>query len=183
MKRARRLLTHGWIGAKLTASGYALWGSIDDYLRANLLDEMGDGGDYADLTIQQAEIGEIYDPDQVAYPFLLVRGLSTSYVDSRNPHAGGTLHYDGIGYPYEVITICRAATAATATANAKELARRVREFIRTRPALGGLAATDTERVDFVRLRDVVVQIRGHGGQNGAGYVGTSFTRLIIYSGV
>lgn len=183
MKRTRRLLTHGWIGATATASGYALWDKADAYLRTELLDEMGDGGDYADLTIQQAEVGEIYDPDQVAYPFLLVRGLSTSYVDSRSPHAGGTLHYDGIGYPYEVITVCRASTGATATANAKELARRVREFIRRRPALGGLAARDAERVDYVRLRDVAIQIRGYAGQNGAGYVGTSLTRLIIYSGV
>jgi len=183
MKRARRLLTHGWIGSQATAAGYALWDKADDYLKTNLLDEMGNGGDYADLTIQQADIGEVYDPDQVSYPFLLIRGLSTNYVDSTGPHSGSTLHYDGIGYPYDIITVCVATTQATATANAKELARRVREFIRTRPALGALRSTDTERVDYVRLRDAQIQIRGYAGQGGRGYVGTSLTRLIIYSGV
>lgn len=149
-----------------------LWNDIDAYLAAALLEDMGPDSDYATLQIEEANIvvGESFDPDHIGLPFVMVRGLETTF-EVEGPHGDGDVHYDAMTYPYQFIFAAMADTVSETKADIQELARRGRELLRGRVGLGGLTADDGETVVRVDVKGMRVELRGIGGTNQGKYVG------------
>ena len=135
--------------------------------------------DGVDLAIRTVLVGETVNPDQHTLPLVLIRGMDAQYGED-GPHGDGEIHIDTIVYPYDLVAIARiepgadesvAVTTRKAKAAATELLRRLREVVRSRPALGiTAAATDGERLDYVRFgQGAMVSVTGYGGVNG-GYL-------------
>lgn len=154
-----------------------LWNDIDAYLLTELVTELGaDSATYADILLAQVVAGDTFDPDQVSYPFCLVRGFEVEDADA-GPHGDGDVHYD-LAYPYELVLGVVEPTLDAARTDIKELLRRAREFIRARPAFGQLSAADGETIVEVMPGRVRVELYGKNGINQGAYMGlasVSFT--------
>lgn len=145
--------------------GSCIWNDIDNFIVAGLRASLMAGGDYADLPVADVQAGESFDPDHVAIPFVLVRGLQFVPGDS-GPHFGeGETHWDDNQYPYEIIVYATNPVYGTARAMIKELAERVREWVRHNPHFGGLTSTRAESVIRVTPGTAAVEIRGPIGDN------------------
>lgn len=174
------LLFFGGSGA--APSTICLWNRIDTYLQEQLTARLGAGGDYSTLTLATVAVGETLDIDHVTLPYCLVRGVDVRY-DSEGVHGDTEVHFDNIQYPYVLILVSAAATAAGANSNAKELLRRVREWLRGDFWLTGLQDDDGETVVRVDVGDPSVGVEGLGGQNRGQYVGWVRMPLTIISEV
>lgn len=130
--------------------------------------------DGVDLGIRQILVGETINPSHVDLPMVLIRGYDVEYAEA-GPHADGEIHIDEILYPYDLIALAFVSpasgsetdrtTVARAKAAGQELLRRMRETIRSRPALGGITADDGETVQDVRITGRQrIQVRGHTAQ-------------------
>lgn len=156
-----------------------LWNDIDAALVAAITADLTSAGDYQDLLIQSVIVGETINPNHADLPMVLLRGYEAEYSEA-GPHMDGEIHIDEIVYPYELIALAFVATnvapaaqpeyperafVAIAKQTGAELLRRLRECIRSRPALGGLSATDGEHIIDARIVGRQrVQVRGHTAQ-------------------
>lgn len=160
--------------------GACLWADIDAALVAAIQADMGlalpppqmlDG---VDLGIRTVLVGETINPNHVTLPMVLIRGYDAEYAED-GPHADGAIHVDEIVYPYELIALAFVSKATTeeadrttvarAKAASQELLRRMRETLRSRPALGGITASDGETVQDLHITGRHrIQVRGHTAQ-------------------
>jgi hypothetical protein len=121
-----------------------LWNDIDAYLAAAVIADMGtDSPLYDGLWVEQVVTGAAWEPQHWRQPAVAINGEQARL--EGGPHGDGVVHLE-ITYPYALVGVCKAATIAQARKDAKELGRRLRELIRSRYALGGLVASDGERV-------------------------------------
>lgn len=156
-----------------------LWADIDAYLIAAVTADMGAASAYATLKIAGVEVGEIVNPEQKTLPFVLIRGYEASEGDDY-AHGDGVIHLDNMRYPYEIFAFAVSATAAQAKIDAQELRRRLREMMRSRHALDGIApASDGETVIQTNMTGGGVQVRGMAGSNRGAYLAAALLELEV----
>lgn len=129
----------------------SLWADIDTYLAAELLAELGSAGSYTTQVVKQVVIDDLIDFEKAIklgnYPSVIVRSSTAS--QAPGPHGGGGARVENT-YDYSLVAICQSTGQAQCKRDVQELRRRLREFLRTRLALGGLmSADDGERVQKV----------------------------------
>ncbi len=129
----------------------SLWADIDAYLQTQLLAELGSAGSYTTQVVKQVIVDDIMDFTGATkldnYPIVLVRSSTAS--QAPGPHGGGSARVENI-YDYQLVGVLKATGQAQCKRDVQELRRRLREFLKTRLALGGLmSADDGERVQKV----------------------------------
>jgi len=129
----------------------SLWADIDDYLRTELIAELGVSGAYTSQVVRQVIVDDIMDFTGATkadnYPLVIVR--SSTATQAPGPHGGGSARVENT-YDYSIVGVLKATGQAQCKRDVQEMRRRLREFIRTRLALGGLMSTDDgERVQKV----------------------------------
>lgn len=119
----------------------SLWNTVDDYLKTQLLAHLGDGGDYATLTVQNAYIWAQTDPsewNQIGTPFQVV--MSYQSRAQAAGHDGSSTIKREQEYLATILSVVD-GDAETATANAKTLAGRVEKLLASL-SWAGVTATD-----------------------------------------
>lgn len=161
-----------------------LWNRIDTYFQAQLEEHLGVGGDYSTLALAGVEVGDTFDVDHVTLPYCLVRANGVRY-ENIDVHGDTSRHFDGIEYPYEVFLLTAEDTPGDARTNAKELLRRVREWLRSESHfyLDGLTDDDGEHVVQLEIGEPRVGVQGLGGQNRGQYLGWAVMPLTVISEV
>jgi len=128
----------------------SLWADIDEYLRTELMAELGSGGSYTTQVVKQVIVDDIMDFTGATkadnYPLVIVR--SSSATQAPGAHGGGVVNVEN-SYDYSLVAVLKATGQAQCKRDAQEMRRRLREFLRTRLALGALTAEDGERVQKV----------------------------------
>lgn len=158
-----------------------LWNDIDTYLVTGLRQTLMAGGAYTDLHVAQIEAGESFDPDHVALPFVLVRGLEFIPGDE-GPHYGeGVLRLDDNRYPYELVMLLTCDDYSTARSQIKELARRCLAYLRVHPSLDGLMSTEREAVTRLALGATQIEVRGPIGDNQGPYSALATVSFDVYT--
>lgn len=129
----------------------SLWADIDEYLRTELVAELGSGGSYTTQVVKQVLIDDLLGFDGATkldnYPVVLVR--SSTATQQPGPHGNGVVHVEN-SYDYQLVAVLKATGQAQCKRDTQEMRRRLREFLRTRLALSGLTSEDDgERVQKV----------------------------------
>jgi hypothetical protein len=129
----------------------SLWADIDTYLAAELLAELGSAGSYTTQVVKQVVVDDLIDFEKAIklgnYPSVIVRSSTAS--QAPGPHGGGSARVENT-YEYSIVGVLKATGQAQCKRDVQELRRRLREFLKTRLALGGLMSTDDgERVQKV----------------------------------
>lgn len=120
-----------------------LWNDIDDYLAAAA------ASDFA-LPAAQVIQGEKLDLDAAIHPAVLVHGAEAR--TETIVHTGGPLSAEN-HYSYYMAATFKGDTWTQAKAGAKTQQHTLLKLLLSRPGLGGLTATDGERVTSVELTD------------------------------
>lgn len=151
-----------------------LWADIDTYLETQLLAELGAGGLYSTLVVQQVIVDDVWGLDEAiknnAFPLVLVR--SNQGTQSPGAHGGGAVRVEN-SYEYMLVGIVRASGKREAKAGAQEMRRRFREFLRTRLSLGGLTAGDGERVQKIVWGGSQLEVWGRADRDAGTYYGVA----------
>jgi len=136
-----------------------LWTDIDNYLLTYILADMGVSSSYSTLKINEVFLSDSFTPTDYNPPSVVIFSNSVRPIN-QGPHGDGEVH---IYSEYRYFLACVDAertTYATAKANAQALTQRLREVIRTRYALGGLASTLVETVYETQVQDMRVEVLG-----------------------
>ena len=157
-----------------------LWAEIDAYLIDAVTTDMGTGGLYGTLEIATVKTGEAaaVNPDHYTLPLVVIDGYEMDPGDNY-PHADGLIHLDGIRYPYLLLAYTTATSDTQAKADGQELLRRFRELLRSHYALGGLTASDGEKVDETWIGKGGVAVRGRAGTNTGKYMAIAGLELEV----
>jgi len=156
-----------------------LWNRIDSSLQAQLEATLGG---YSTLAVSAVEIGETLDINHVTAPYCLIRGVDARY-ENESVHGDTEVHFDNILYPYDIIVLAVEDTALDAKSNAKELLRRVREWVRSDFWFANLQDDDGETVVRVEIGDPRMSVVGLGGNDRGKYAGWAIMPLTIESEV
>lgn len=153
-----------------------LWTDIDNYLLTNILADMGSGGLYATLLVNEVLLSDSFKPEKYNPPAVAILSNIVRPI-VQGPHGDGEVH---VISEYRYFLACvddEQTTYATAKANAQTLVQRLRNFVLTRYALGGLASTFVETVYETEILDWGVEV--FGGNVGGNYKGVGALRLIV----
>lgn len=146
----------------------SLWADIDEYLRTELIAELGSGGSYNTQVVKQVLIDDLLGFDGVvkldAYPVVLVRSSTAN--QAPGAHGGGVVNVEN-SYDYQLVAVLKATGQAQCKRDVQEMRRRLREFLRTRLALGALTATDGERVQRITWGRSLLEVWANEKQPGA----------------
>ena len=155
-----------------------LWADIDNYLLTNILADMGSGGSYATLQVNEVLLSDSFKPTEYNPPTVVIFS-NTVRPTTQGPHADGEIHIYS-EYRYFLACVDDAQTTyAVAKANAQALVQRMREVVRTRWALGGLASTLVETVYETAILDMRVEVLG--GQQGGKFRGVGVLPFLVRS--
>lgn len=153
-----------------------LWTDIDNYLKTNILADMGTGGLYATLIVNEVLLSDSFKPEKYNPPTVVIFSNNVRPI-SQGPHGDGEVH---IISEYRYFLACvddEQTTYAVAKANAQALTQRLRNFVLTHFALGGLASTFVETVYETQLLDMRVEVMG--GNVGGNYKGVGVVPIIV----
>lgn len=159
----------------------SLWADIDDYLRTELTNELGSGGSYNTQVVKQVIIDDIMDFTGATkadnYPLVIVR--SSTATQAPGPHGGGSAKVENT-YDYQLVGVLKATGQAQCKRDVQEMRRRLREFLRTRLALGGLTSTDDgERVQKVTWGRSLLEVWANEKQPGTFFGVTALEFKVI----
>jgi len=159
----------------------SLWADIDDYLRTELTNELGSGGSYNTQVVKQVIIDDIMDFTGATkadnYPLVIVR--SSTATQAPGPHGGGSAKVENT-YDYQLVAVLKATGQAQCKRDVQEMRRRLREFLRTRLALGGLTSTDDgERVQKVTWGRSLLEVWANEKQPGTFFGVTALEFKVI----
>ena len=159
----------------------SLWADIDDYLRTELTNELGSGGSYNTQVVKQVIVDDIMDFTGATkldnYPVVLVRSSTAS--QAPGPHGGGSAKVENT-YDYQLVAVLKATGQAQCKRDVQEMRRRLREFLRTRLALGGLTSTDDgERVQKVTWGRSLLEVWANEKQPGTFFGVTALELKVI----
>lgn len=159
----------------------SLWADIDDYLRTELTNELGSGGSYNTQVVKQVIIDDIMDFTGATkadnYPLVIVR--SSTATQAPGPHGGGSAKVENT-YDYQLVAVLKAIGQAQCKRDVQEMRRRLREFLRTRLALGGLTSTDDgERVQKVTWGRSLLEVWANEKQPGTFFGVTALEFKVI----
>lgn len=159
----------------------SLWADIDDYLRTELTNELGSGGSYNTQVVKQVIVDDIMDFTGATkldnYPVVLVRSSTAS--QAPGPHGGGSAKVENT-YDYQLVAVLKATGQAQCKRDVQEMRRRLREFLRTRLALGGLTSTDDgERVQKVTWGRSLLEVWANEKQPGTFFGVTALEFKVI----
>ena len=159
----------------------SLWADIDDYLRTELTNELGSGGSYNTQVVKQVIIDDIMDFTGATkadnYPLVIVRSSTAS--QAPGPHGGGSAKVENT-YDYQLVAVLKATGQAQCKRDVQEMRRRLREFLRTRLALGGLTSTDDgERVQKVTWGRSLLEVWANEKQPGTFFGVTALEFKVI----
>ncbi|MBT9173441.1 MAG: hypothetical protein DDT21_01842 [Syntrophomonadaceae bacterium] len=153
-----------------------LWVNIDNYFKTNILADMGSGGLYSTLLVKEVLLSDSFKPEKYNPPAVAILSNIVRPI-SQGPHGDGKVHIYS-EYPYWLACVDNEQmTYATAKANAQILVQRLRNFVLTRFALGGLTSTFVETVYETEILDWGVEVLG--GNVGGNYKGVGALRLIV----
>ena len=160
----------------------SLWAGIDEYLQTQLIAELGSGGSYTSQVVRQVILDDIMDFTGATrldnYPVVLVR--SSTATQAPGPHGGGSARVENT-YDYQLVGVLKATGQAQCKRDVQEMRRRLREFIRTRLALGGLMSTDDgERVQKVTWGRSLLEVWANEKQPGT-YFGVTALEFKVIS--
>lgn len=160
----------------------SLWADIDDYLRTELIAELGSAGNYTSQVVKQVIVDDIMDFTGATktdnYPLVIVR--SSTATQAPGPHGGGSARVENT-YDYSIVGVLKATGQAQCKRDVQEMRRRLREFIRTRLALGGLMSTDDgERVQKVTWGRSLLEVWANEKQPGT-YFGVTALEFKVIS--
>jgi len=160
----------------------SLWADIDDYLRTELIAELGADGSYTTQVVKQVIVDDIMDFTGATaannYPLVIVR--SSTATQAPGPHGGGSARVENT-YEYSIVGVLKATGQAQCKRDVQELRRRLREFLKTRLALGGLMSTDDgERVQKVTLGRSLLEVWANEKQPGT-YFGVTALEFKVIS--
>lgn len=114
----------------------SLWADIDAYLLTAFAEDLGEGSDYVTLQVAEVVNTALWTPERWTLPAVAFNGSEAVSVYGEQhdgfPHEHPT-------YLYAVTAAVKEDAHATALGNAKILAARLRESLRTRFGLQGLA--------------------------------------------
>lgn len=159
----------------------SLWADIDTYLATELLAELGSGGSYTSQVVRQVILDDIMDFTGATkldnYPVVLVR--SSTATQAPGPHGGGSAKVENT-YDYQIVGVLKASGQAQCKRDVQEMRRRLREFLRTRLALGGLTSTDDgERVQKVTWGRSLLEVWANEKQPGTFFGVTALEFKVI----
>ena len=160
----------------------SLWADIDDYLRTELIAELGSAGNYTSQVVKQVIVDDIMDFTGATkadnYPLVIVR--SSTATQAPGPHGGGSARVENT-YDYSLVAVLKSTGQAQCKRDVQEMRRRLREFIRTRLALGGLMSTDDgERVQKVTWGRSLLEVWANEKQPGT-YFGVTALEFKVIS--
>lgn len=159
----------------------SIWSAVDNRLVALIQDNLGPGGSYPDLQVQQVLLGDAFRPEHLTYPAVLVVGDRLEPGDVY-PHGDGVVHADDLRFAYRIIATTTDADYAQARADVQELGLRLFDLFRDRFALDGVA-DGPYRVREVHVRGLEVFVQSAtGGVNGR-YLGAAVLELDIMAEV
>ncbi len=159
----------------------SLWADIDEYLQTQLIAELGSGGSYTSQVVRQVILDDIMDFTGATrldnYPVVLVR--SSTATQAPGPHGGGSAKVENT-YDYQLVGVLKATGQAQCKRDVQEMRRRLREFLRTRLALGGLTSTDDgERVQKVTWGRSLLEVWANEKQPGTFFGVTALEFKVI----
>jgi hypothetical protein len=159
----------------------SLWADIDEYLQTQLIAELGSGGSYTSQVVRQVILDDIMDFTGATrldnYPVVLVR--SSTATQAPGPHGGGSARVENT-YDYQLVGVLKATGQAQCKRDVQEMRRRLREFLRTRLALGGLTSTDDgERVQKVTWGRSLLEVWANEKQPGTFFGVTAMEFKVI----
>jgi len=160
----------------------SLWADIDTYLATELLAELGSAGNYTSQVVKQVIVDDIMDFTGATkadnYPLVIVRSSTAS--QAPGPHGGGSARVENT-YEYSIVGVLKATGQAQCKRDVQELRRRLREFLKTRLALGGLMSTDDgERVQKVTWGRSLLEVWANEKQPGT-YFGVTAMEFKVIS--
>lgn len=153
-----------------------LWTDIDNYLLTNILADMGSGGLYGTLLVNEVLLSDSFKPEKYNPPTVVIFSNNVRPIE-QGPHGDGEVH---VVSEYRYFVACvddEQTTYATAKANAQALVQRLRDFVLTHYALGGLASTFVETVYETQLLDMRVEVLG--GNVGGKHKGVGVVPFIV----
>lgn len=159
----------------------SLWADIDDYLRTELIAELGVSGTYTTQMVKQVIVDDIMDFTGATkadnYPLVIVRSSTAS--QAPGPHGGGSARVENT-YDYQLVCVLKATGQAQCKRDVQEIRRRLREFLKTRLALGGLmSADDGERVQKVTWGRSLLEVWANEKQPGTFFGVTALEFKVI----
>lgn len=159
------------------AMSTALWSKIDAYYVTLITAWCAK---YVDLAGATVKVAEQFDPDGVAYPFVLIRAYECKTGEAQPLFGDGLYHLDGIMYPYEFVVIKPFETMEEAKNFASNAHGSLIGELALDPTLGGLAADDGEYVKQFEFDEGELYIRGMAGQQPEGkFAGTACVRINV----
>ena len=153
-----------------------LWTDVDNYLLTNILADMGSGGLYGTLIVNEVLLSDSFKPEKYNPPTVVIFSNNVRPI-SQGPHGDGEVH---IYSEYSYWLACvddEQTTYAVAKSNAQTLVQRLRTFLLTRFALGGLASTFVETVYETAIKDMRVEVLG--GNVGGKFKGVGAVPFIV----
>ena len=155
-----------------------LWTDIDNYLLTNILADMGSGGSYGTLIVNEVLLSDSFKPAEYNPPTVVIFSNVVRPIE-QGPHSDGAIYIES-EYRYFLACVDDAQTTyATAKANAQELTQRLREVIRSRYALGGRSSGIGETVRDTQVLDMRVEVLG--GQQGGKFRGVGVLPFTVRS--
>lgn len=153
-----------------------LWTDIDNYLLTNILADMGSGGLYATLLVNEVLLSDSFKPEKYNPPTVVVFSNNVRPI-TQGPHGDGEVHIESEYRYFLAVVDDEQTTYATAKANAQALVQRLRDFMLTHYKLGGLASTFVETVNETVILDMRVEVMG--GNVGGNFKGIGVVPLIV----
>lgn len=159
----------------------SLWADIDAYLQTQLLAELGSAGSYTTQVVKQVIVDDIMDFTGATkadnYPLVIVRSSTAN--QAPGAHGGGVVNVEN-SYDYQLVGVLKATGQAQCKRDVQEMRRRLREFLRTRLALGALTATDGERVQRITWGRSLLEVWANEKQPGT-YFGVTAMEFKVLS--
>lgn len=162
----------------------SLWADIDTYLETEVIAEMGRGGEYTTLLLQESRIDDYWQLDKIdkenKFPFAFFRGYEMT--QTPDGFGDGELHTSNT-YPYVWVCAIKATSKRQAKVQAQEMLSRMRKFMRKRPTFRGLITTDTERISVVPIGKATVEIIGRLDQTSGTFYGMAILFFAIETNI
>lgn len=156
-----------------------LWTDIDNYLLTNLLADMGTGGLYSTLVVNEVLLSDSFKPEKYSPPAIVIFSNNAKPI-MQDEHGDGLIHIFS-EYRYFIAAVdAEQTTYAVAKANAQALVQRLRIFALSHYALSGIASTPGdyyEAVEYVTMQDMRVEVMG--GNVGGKFRGVGVMPLTV----
>lgn len=163
----------------------SLWERLDLAFVAAFNGDMGMAGVYSDeLTLQEAVVNEVWDPDKGPWPRLILYSITADVGASE--HGGGGVKRLDVAYPYLAVAVTTAGSYRAARADAQTLFDRMLAVLaKSGPILRAAMAADPNstaqavRVTFRRGGASGIEVRGRQGPNGGRFLGVAIAAWTV----